>query len=346
MVRVNTLRRTSQIIFFFLIVYVGVIGIETLGLVFLEAEADSSEQANALVSFGQGKTDILNTYGPVKTCRYVAGDARLFNGCALYYFSKTLTTFASLNFAFVLPHVLLFFGLAFIFGRLYCGWMCPLGFLEEIIVFIRKKIGYQHVKLPESIRVNMAMIRYAFITIIFLVSFAIAIPSLGLFAYQKELYILGCQICPARVILPILGGIQPVLYSDDTPIISFMSIIGIIFLGLYLSGFIFRRPWCRICPSGAMLGLFNSGSMLTKEKDVRKCTKCGICARTCVMDNQKVWLEKKEKNVSSSNCVRCFKCIENCPEPDCLTLKIFGKVIFRSASKMKTKKRSRKSRNQ
>ena len=147
----NTVRRTSQIISLILIVYIGSIGIQSLGFVF-SSDVDASEQGSALISSGSDKLDILNAYGPVKTCRYVAGDTRLFTGCALHYFSKTLTTFQSLNFAFILPHIIFFFVLAILFGRAFCGWVCPLGFLEEIMVFARKKLGYKH---PKALRESM-----------------------------------------------------------------------------------------------------------------------------------------------------------------------------------------------
>jgi polyferredoxin len=332
----TTLRRISQASFFVLIVYIGIIGVQNLGMAFTTSEGDE-EGVTSLVASPSGYVELLDTYGPSKTCRYAAGDARLFKGCSLHYFSKTLTTFSSANLAFVLPHLLLFVILALLFGRLFCGWMCPLGLIEEAMVYFRKKAGYRHIKLPEVVNRNLALIRYGFLSAILLFSLAIAIPLLGLVAFQKELYIMGCQICPARIVLPLLGGASPVIYSDDTPIVMFFSLIGISFLVFYFSGLIFRRPWCRICPSGAMLSVFNSGSMLSKEKDVRKCTKCGICARTCLMDNQNVWLEKESKDVSTANCVRCFKCIENCPEPECLNLKIFGRTIWRSGGKLRRK---------
>ena len=336
MVKISTLRRISQVTFFILIVYIGVVGIQNLGLAFETAQTDAAEQG-VIGEPVPDKIEILDQYGPVKTCRYVSGDARVFKGCSLHYFSKTLTTFASLNFAFILPHVLFFFILAFLLARFFCGWMCPLGFTGELMGIARKRVGYKHVKIPENTKSIMAKLRYAMLSIIIIVSLAIAIPALGLIAYQKELYILGCQICPARVVLPFLGSLQPLIYSFDTPIIASASIIGVMFLILFLSGFILRRPWCRICPSGALLSLFNSGSMMSKEKDVQKCTKCGVCLRVCPMDNKNIYLEKEHKNVSTANCVRCFSCIEKCPEKDCLKLKLFGKTIYSAGSRMKSK---------
>ena len=137
MVKVTILRRICQITFFFLIVYLGVAGVQSLGLALKASQEDVLEGALT----AQADLEVLDTYGPVKTCRYVSGDARLFKGCSLYFFSTTLTTFTAQNLAFILPHLLFFFVLAFIFGRAFCGWVCPMGFLEEIMVYVRKKLS-------------------------------------------------------------------------------------------------------------------------------------------------------------------------------------------------------------
>jgi ferredoxin-type protein NapH len=334
--KLTTLRRIIQATFFILIVYLGVIGIQNLNLALEASQAES--EGNALVASPSGYYEVTDTYGPVKTCRYVAGNVRLFKACDLNFFSKTLTTYASVNLAFILPHILIFFVLAFTFGRLFCGWMCPLGFIEEAAIFARKKLGLRHVKFSEGTKLKMAKIKYGLLATILILSLAIALPFLGLFAFQKELYISGCQICPARIVLPFLGGVRPIIYSYDTPIVMAFSSVGVVLLGVYLSSVVFRRPWCRICPSGAILSLFNSGSLLAKEKDVQKCTKCGICSRHCPMDNKNIYLEKSNKRICIANCVRCFKCVENCPEKDCLKIKIFGKTLYSSGHKMRSKK--------
>ncbi|MEM7816208.1 MAG: 4Fe-4S binding protein [Candidatus Aenigmatarchaeota archaeon] len=334
--KISYLRRTSQIVFFFLIVYIGIIGIESLNLMLRTSQAE--KEGNTLVASPSGYYELTDTYGPVKTCRYIAGDARLFKGCELNFISKTLTTYASINMAFLIPHILFFLALAFVFGRLFCGWMCPVGFIEEVAGYFRKRLGFRHIKFSESVKSKITKIRYAMLSSIIIISLAIAMPFLGIMAFQKELYIPGCQICPARIIIPFLGGERPIIYSFDTPIVIAFSTIGVFMFGIYLSSIVFRRPWCRICPSGAILSFFNTGSLLSKEKDVRKCTKCGICSRHCPMDNKNIYLEKKNKRVCTANCIRCFRCVENCPENGCLKIKLFGKTIYESGFKIGDKK--------
>jgi polyferredoxin len=120
------------------------------------------------------------------------------------------------------------------------------------------------------------------------------------------------------------------MYSFDLPILTAFSITGLLFLLIFFMGFFVRRSWCRLCPSGALISLFNLGGAITKEKDTQKCTKCGICARVCPMQNKNVYKEKVNKNVNSRDCIRCFRCVDMCPENECLKIKFFGKKIFES----------------
>ena len=137
--------------------------------------------------------------------------------------------------------------------------------------------------------------------------------------------------------MPIFGGASPGWFSFDTPIYSAIGLIGLSFLALYFFGFVSPRAWCKICPSGGLLSLFNKGSLMKKEKDVQKCTKCGICKRVCPMQIKEIYEEKEKKSVDSTKCIRCFSCTDHCPEEDCLKVKIFGKTLFRSGGSLKTK---------
>jgi hypothetical protein len=74
--KLTTLRRIIQATFFILIVYLGVIGIQNLNLALEASQAES--EGNALVASPSGYYEVTDTYGPVKTCRYVAGNVRLF----------------------------------------------------------------------------------------------------------------------------------------------------------------------------------------------------------------------------------------------------------------------------
>ena len=65
------------------------------------------------------------------------------------------------------------------------------------------------------------------------------------------------------------------------------------------------------------------------EKTEEKCTKCGICKRVCASQVKEVY-ENKGGDVTTSKCILCLRCVEMCPEDDCLKFKVAGKSVFRS----------------
>ena len=128
------------------------------------------------------------------------------------------------------------------------------------------------------------------------------------------------------------GPVMPSFLNIATSVFSALSLL---FLGFYISGVIITRPWCRICPNGSFTSLFNKGALISKQKDVRKCTKCGICKRACPFTNDHVFDEKINSSINNPNCIMCFSCIDTCPEKNCLNVNVLGKKIFKSDFKTK-----------
>ena len=116
----------------------------------------------------------------------------------------------------------------------------------------------------------------------------------------------------------------------------YVTSINLFILGLVtVAAFFVRRSWCRICPLGGFIALFNrfkpfkwiSGVRL--DKDEEKCTKCGVCKRVCPTQVTEVY-ENKGGDVTTSQCILCLRCVEMCPYENCLKFKFGGKTVFRS----------------
>jgi polyferredoxin len=101
-------------------------------------------------------------------------------------------------------------------------------------------------------------------------------------------------------------------------------------LFFFLASFFIKDSYCKICPLGALNGLFNKGSLLNIEKDSSKCTYCGNCYLACPMQLSRIYTERVKKNVDRTFCIRCFRCVDVCPETGCLKVKFSNFTIMGS----------------
>ncbi len=156
---------------------------------------------------------------------------------ALIYFN---TAFLIL---FVIPLVLTLF-----FGRAYCGFICPVGSLQELLSFKR---------LRKSVPLKLD----------------------GFFKLFKYVLLLFVGV------ITILQGRPAGNMSMITPIFTFTGIaasfvasIGILAVSLFA-----YRPYCRyICPYGAVMALFSKLSVVKVRVD-DTCADCKLCDKECGM---------------------------------------------------------------
>jgi ferredoxin len=69
------------------------------------------------------------------------------------------------------------------------------------------------------------------------------------------------------------------------------------------------------------------------RKEGKRCTKCGICQRSCPVQVEEVYEEKEKEKIAPSDCILCFRCVEMCPEKDALKVGFLKFPIIRSTYK-------------
>lgn len=186
--------------------------------------------------------------------------------------------------------------LTIVFGRIFCGWICPLGTINHFLSYL----GNQNSKDFNS---KLQSVKYLILIVLIILLFF----GTNLFGVVDPLSLLSRGI--ASVYPSILNTFN---ISQTVSIsISYLLILFIFFI-LYLN-FHRNRFFCNIlCPLGAILGIISKFSFL-KLKINDKCRNCHTCGENCSYTNSPV------KDFNNSECILCFNC-----EADCKT----GKINF------------------
>jgi polyferredoxin len=267
---------------------------------------------------------VLNVFSiPTLSCRYLEGNTI---DCYMYRLQGFLETGYTVFYTNLVIVSLVYIILALAFGRYWCGWVCPFGLAQRLISGLRETVGLRAVRMPEKWRHKFDKLKYIILFIILLLSLSIGIPALGLVPFSHLISYPLSQFGPVHglfIYLQIAVGLEPSQYV--VPLISTVTLLIAI-----PAIFLMRHAYCRICPVGAMLSLFSGVSSVSIEKDHRKCTKCGICYRACPVDIKEVYDEDFQKHVMTRECIMCMRCVELCPQEDCLRATMFGKTLTRS----------------
>jgi ferredoxin len=204
--------------------------------------------------------------------------------------------------------------ITWIFGRIYCSIICPLGVFQDIISWTaskRKKYRFSY-----SPAINW--LRYGLLGI-FCIAF---IGGISFVVSLLEPYSAYGRIA-SNLFAPIYQGINNLLayfsermnsyafYSTDiwlknipTFIIAVVTLIAIFVLA-WRNG----RTYCNtICPVGTLLGFVSRFSIFKPRFDATNCNNCGLCERSCKAS----CINSKEHKIDYSRCVSCMDCVGVC----------------------------------
>lgn len=209
--------------------------------------------------------------------------------CPIGSLQNTLSSF-KFKFPYYVLGLLFFFGA--LFGRIICGFLCPFGFLQDLL----HKLPFP--KKIKTFKGDKLLRKLKFLVLFVMV---VALP-------------LACKLTPffCKYLCP-SGTLAGILLSiSDTKLFALLggrfvwkiSVLAIIvFLSIPLS-----RPFCKyLCPLGAVYAPFNKISVVTMKCDSEKCSGCKACSQVCDM------CVDPSVTPNSLECIRCGKCISTCP---------------------------------
>ena len=189
--------------------------------------------------------------------------------------------------------IVLLFGVTL--GRTICGWLCPLGLIQELL----HKIPTPKLK-KSAVTRALSWLKYVVLAV-----FVVALPLWYGLRYGLPLPAFCKYICPAGTLEGAVGHLANPANA------SFYSMLGLLFTRKFvimvvigLACVFCYRSFCRfLCPLGAIYGLFNRFNVLGVKVDAGRCNRCGACVRHCGMD---------VRRVGDHECIQCGACMDVC----------------------------------
>lgn len=212
--------------------------------------------------------------------------------------------------------------LTIVFGRAWCGWICPLGTTLDLITPRKKKATW---KIKESWR----SVKYG---LLFVILFSALLGNLSLLildpltiffrslttslwpmvdqlitALERGLYQVSIFSEP---IASIDAWLRPIFLPSESDYYRQAFLYASVFCTVIALNWLAPRFWCRyLCPLGGLLGLISKFALFRRQVS-EECKGCKLCERACptgTIDPTKGYAS------DPGECTLCLDCLEACP---------------------------------
>ncbi len=170
-------------------------------------------------------------------------------------------------------------------GRVFCGWVCPVNLVLELVDWLRAKLNLKVSEMPVP--------RWAKIAVAAAVLVLSAIVSVPLF----------------EMVSPV-GALNRALLFGST--LGLWTLLAIVIVELFWG----HRVWCRsLCPLGGFYQLLGAVGLASVKIDYDACISCNKCKKACLCDPDilSAAIAGESDRVASGDCMLCAKCVDACP---------------------------------
>ena len=228
------------------------------------------------------------------------------------------TVISGRTFSFVYIPAIIVILLAPFFGRIFCGYICPMGTTIDETDRLINSPGKKTVQIDRHLRsikyyvlffiLGAALLGVSFVFLGSPISLIARFYGLVIYPMLSFLASLGVQI-----VMPLAEkfDIYSIVFAKiPTPRFATQLFILVFFIAIFAAVRISPRFWCRfICPSGAILALFSMRPLYRRQVS-EDCTNCGKCVKSCPT----AAISQDDPGSSShSECIVCKTCEEICP---------------------------------
>ena len=198
------------------------------------------------------------------------------------------------RFSYYIVGFLLLLGM--LLGRAICGFLCPFGWLQELLHKIpTKKLSSQKLKPLRYLKYGILVVMVCMLPVLAANDVGIGDPFFCKYLCPQG--VLEGAI-PLSLVNPSIRAALGKLFSWKLSILLTIIVLSVLFF----------RPFCKwLCPLGAFYALLNRMSLFRMQVDRDKCVSCGKCAKACKMDVDVT------KTPNHTECIRCGMCARACP---------------------------------
>lgn len=193
--------------------------------------------------------------------------------------------------------------LSFLIKKSFCSYVCPIGFLSEILSKIHFKLFKAGLRVNKFIDYPLRLVKYGLLVFfIYTIFFKMSDFAIKQFLYSSY---------------NIIADIKMLTFFTDLSMTAAITIVSLIILSVFIKNF-----WCRyLCPYGAFLGFLSFFSPFKIRRYEKSCISCGKCDKVCPSSIN----VSKSRNIISDECFACGKCVDVCPSKETLSLSLPGK---------------------
>lgn len=212
-------------------------------------------------------------------------------------------------------------------GKSLCGWICPFGFVQDLVGFVKRKQADFSSRTHDS----MVYMKYFVLGIALFVSVTFSVSKLmgTSDGYEKAIGIFTkapfTTLSPAETLF---GTVPKMIFNfrmalASKSVMDAMSGIStlppLFWVQFFVMAFVLvfaafiPRGWCRyFCPHGAIMAVLNRFSFLGLRRDPVKCARggCRLCVSACPM--RVPILDLPWEKFSDPECIYCMKCADAC----------------------------------
>ncbi|MCP5104594.1 MAG: 4Fe-4S dicluster domain-containing protein [bacterium] len=213
--------------------------------------------------------------------------------------------------------------LTVVFGRFFCGWVCPFGAINQFFSWLFKKSK------KEKKGVDKKLLKLKYVILVLVLASAvwgthyggwfdpfslltrsattIVNPSINYLTEHSLKKGAQDEGVVAKSLKPVYNFSRKNILTSKQRVYTQAFIIGGIFFFLIFMNLYKRRFFCNyLCPLGALYGVVANFSIFNLKTNT-KCIDCRACAKNCTYNGSPY------EDYMKSECVTCLNCVPDCP---------------------------------